>query len=201
MGPEADPRSRVRRLAEVTGASLDANRVYDWEAMEASLGVSLPEDYKIMAESFPGGWFRMFAEVMPPHSSTMLLGPHSRGVSDALRNLKNGNYAGSEFPFSAFPDPGGLLMCGDLRCLGYIFWRVISGDPAEWTIILADEEFVYWEEFNGSLSEFLLEVASGRFDASGFIDEFKWEGQSHVDIPSRPIFEWDDSCGGFGPTE
>lgn len=199
---QADPRRVVSELAAVAGVSLDRRRFYDWESIEGTLGVALPEDYRIMAESFPGGWFRLFAELMPPDSEKRLLGDYSFQVMDLLRDLGwNENYAGSGFPFPAFPAPGGLLLCGYLRVPGNVFWKVEPGDPTKWTLILVSEEFDYWESFDGSLSEFLLDVAYGRFDASGFSDGFRWEGQSRIDISSRPIFKWDTSCMGFGLAE
>jgi len=33
-----------------------------------------------------------------------------------------------------------------------------------------------------------IEVALGRFDASRFRDDYKWQGQQWIDIPSRPVF-------------
>jgi hypothetical protein len=198
----ADLHKTVRELADVSGISLNVNRSYDWESIEGALMMSLPEDYKVMADSCPGGWFRLFAELMPPDSEKRLLGDYSFQVMDLVRELAwNDNYAGSGFPFLAFPERGGLLLCGYLRSPGNIFWKVNSSDPAKWTLVLTDEEFVHWEQFNGSLSGFLLEIATGRFDASGFSDGFRWEGQSHIDISSRPVFGWDTSCMSWPPGE
>lgn len=198
----ADLRRIVRELADVAGISMEERRSYDWGSIEDALMVPLPDDYKMMAETFPGGWFRLFAELMPPDGRTRFLGDCSFQVMDFLRELQwSESYAGSGFPFPAFPDPGGLLVCGSLRSPGSIFWKFNSIDPAEWTIVLTSEEFDYWEQFDGSLAGFLLEVATGRFDASKFSDDFRWEGQSHIDVPSRPVFGWDTSCESWPPGE
>jgi hypothetical protein len=44
------------------------------------------------------------------------------------------------------------------------------------------------------LCEFLTEVALGRFDASGFKDDYRWRGQDRIDIPSRPVFGAEESA-------
>ena len=38
------------------------------------------------------------------------------------------------------------------------------------------------------LCEFLTKLALGRFDASRFRDDYGWQGQRRIDIPSRPVF-------------
>jgi hypothetical protein len=155
-----------------------------------------------MAESFSGGWFRLFAELIPPDSASNLLGPVSLEIMELLSEIRSSdNFAGSGFPFPVFPEPGGLLPCGLLRSPGYIFRKFDSSDSEKWPLVLTNEEFDYWELFDGSLSDFLLEVAAGRFDASRFPDDFRWEGQSRIDIRSRPVFEWDTACGSWPPGE
>jgi len=71
-----------------------------------------------------------------------------------------------------------------------MFWVTGAGDPDTWPLVIADEEYgvEHWERFDGSLCQFLTEVATGRFDASRFNDAYKWHGQESIDIPSRPVF-------------
>jgi hypothetical protein len=72
----------------VAGISATAGRSYDWEAMEAVLGLRLPSDYKLMAESFPEGWFRMFARVLLPDPERRLLGDYALDIMDGVRELR-----------------------------------------------------------------------------------------------------------------
>lgn len=184
---------QVRRLAAVTGISATADRSYDWQTIEAGLGMGLPPDYKLIADSFPDGWFRMFAQVRLPDSATRLLNDYALDVMDTVRELRaEQDFADLDFPFPAYPEPGGLLLCGTLRCPGYMFWVSGPGDPGKWPLVLAHEEYSYWERFDGSLCDFLTEVALGRFDASGFPDDFGWHGQDRIDIASRPAFGRDE---------
>ena len=179
----------MRRLTEAAGISPTAGRSYDWEAIEAVLGLGLPSDYKLIAESFPEGLFRLFAEVWLPDSEKRLLSDFALDIMDTVRELRlDEDFADLGFPFPAYPQPGGLLLCGSLRCPGYVFWLTDPGDPDEWPLVLAQEDYEHWERFGGPLSEFLAEVALGHFDASGFRDDFQWQGQDHIDILSRPVF-------------
>jgi hypothetical protein len=57
-----------------------------------------------------------------------------------------------------------------------------------WPIPLGAYKYRHWEPFDGPLSEFLTEVALGRFDASRFRDAYRWQGQERIDILSRPVF-------------
>jgi hypothetical protein len=185
----ADSGACVRHLAEVAGFSATAGRSYDWEEIEAGIGTRLPSDYKLMAESFPKGWFRMFAYVRFPDSERRLLGDFSQQIMDIVRELpEDEDSADLDFPFPAYPERGGLLLCGSLRVHGWMFWVTGAGDPDSWPLVLADEEYEHWERFDGSLCEFLTEVALGRFDASRFRDDYQWQGQQWIDIPSRPVF-------------
>jgi hypothetical protein len=191
----ADSADGVRRLARAAGIAATEGRSYDWAGIEAALGIGLPSDYKLIAESFPEGWFRMFAEVWLPDSGTRLLSDYAQAILDSVRELRlDEDFADLGFPFPAYPEPGGLLLCGSLRCPGYVFWLTGPGDPDEWPLVLAYEEYDYWERFDGPLSGFLTEVALGRFDASGFPDDFQWDGQDRIDILSRPVFEREQSA-------
>jgi len=181
----------VGHLAEVAGISATAGRTYDWEDIEAVLGLRLPSDYKLIAESFPEGWFRMFAEVLLPESEKQLYDDFALDIMDGVRELQEEeDFEELGFPFTAYPQPGGLLLCGSLRVQGWMFWVTGASDPDTWPLVLADEQYreEHWERFDGSLCHFLTEVATGRFDASRFQDAYRWHGQESIDIPCRPVF-------------
>ncbi len=110
-----DGEACVRHLAEAAGFSATARRSYDWEEIETVLGTRLPSDYKLIAESFPDGWFRMFAQVWLPNSERQLLGDFGQQIMDGVRELpEDEDSADLDFPFPAYPERGGLLLCGSL---------------------------------------------------------------------------------------
>ena len=58
--PVVDTAKCLDGLAGLAGVSLTRGVAFDWAAIEADLGTRLPADYKLLAEAFPGGWFRQF---------------------------------------------------------------------------------------------------------------------------------------------
>jgi hypothetical protein len=66
----------VRRLAELAGIAARERRAFDWAAIEDGLSLRLPVDYKLLAESFPVGWLRLFVMVRLPEA------PGARFLSD-----------------------------------------------------------------------------------------------------------------------
>jgi hypothetical protein len=105
---------------------------------------------------------------------------------DYLRTIRASGE--SAFPYPVFPEPGGVLPWGDIRSPGLAFWLTDSGDPDKWPVIAATDNGSYWDLFDGSACEFLLEVAAGRYDASGFRDAFRENGSRWILLSSRPVF-------------
>jgi hypothetical protein len=187
----------VRRLAELAEVPALEHRFFDWPAIESDLGLRLPEDYKLLAESFPAGWFRRFVRVRRPErwpdDRVRLLDEFASGLLESMRELR----AAREglFPYPIFPEPGGVLPWGSIRSPGVAFWLTGPGDPDDWPVVVATEECDYWDRFDGTACEFLIAVTAGRYDASGFtqgatIDERGVvHGPRRVDLASRPVFE------------
>lgn len=185
----------VRRLAELAGVPMNAGRVFDWPALEGELGVRLPSDYKVLAESFPRGWFRNFVSVLPPTGTDreMSLIEYARGELDALRELRESGEA--SFPYPLFPEPNGVLPWGYIVTAGIACWLTGQGKPDEWPVVLATEDGDYWDRFNGSASEFLISVVTASYDASGFTEgpdiNDRQRGERPIELASRPVFEPD----------
>jgi len=179
----------MRRLAELAGVAAEEARSFDWAAIEDGLGLRLPGDYKLLAESFPEGWFRGWVLINLPDQTEQgqprLLNDFVAGGLEALREFQE--TGACLFPFSLFPEPGGALPWAELDSIGTAYWLTGPGDPGAWPVIIATEEGDYWERFDGPVSEFLAEVVTGRYDAAGFPDNHAGWG-SHVDLGPRPAF-------------
>lgn len=48
----------VARLTALVGVADEMRNEFDWAAVESSLGLHLPDDYKRLVETFPDGVFR-----------------------------------------------------------------------------------------------------------------------------------------------
>ena len=172
MKSQAD---RIRRLAELVGVTAPERRSFDWAAVEAVLGVQLPSDYKLLAEWFPEGFVREFVRILLPEvwpdGRARFPDEFALGVVESMRRCRDGGEEyGGEYPYPLFPEPGGLLPWGWIGTPGVAFWLTGPGDPDTWPVVVATEEADYWERVGGTMSEFLLEVAECRYDASNFSD-------------------------------
>ena len=180
----------VRRLAELAGIGQPEPRAFDWAAIEDHLGLRLPADYKLLAESFPEGWFRLFVSVRLPEQQESgkprLLSDYAVTELDYLREVRASGE--SPFPHPVFPEPGGVLPWGSIRSPGLAFWLTGPGDPDDWPVIAATDPGDHWERFDGPVCEFLTEVAAGRYDATGFPDLYRENGERWIDLATRPVF-------------
>jgi hypothetical protein len=169
--------------------------MFDWSAIEGDLGLRLPADYKLLAESFPEGWFREFVRVWLPDGRGRWLSEYASGQLKSMREFRAAG--GGVFPYPLFPEAGGVLPWGGILSPGAAFWLTGPGDPEDWPVVVATEECEYWDRFDGPVCEFLIEVAAGRYDASGFTEgaplEDRQRGERQIDLASRPVFEPDPS--------
>lgn len=180
-----DSASCIRELVELAGVSLNRRAEYDWTEIERAVGLRLPEDYKQFSESFPDGWFRRFVRVGKPDRSEggpQQLNSFAMSQLETLRAWRAEGH--DQFPYLLYPEPGGLLPWGAVRAGGYGFWLTDpSGAPENWPVVTASQQCDHWARFDGTLCEFLTEVAAGRYDASQFT-----EGPVRVMMnPSGPL--------------
>ena len=92
-----------------------------------------------------------------------------------------------------------MLPWGSVRSPGLAYWLTGPGDPDQWPVIAATEEGDYWDRFDGPVCEFLAEVAACRYDASGFRDLYKENGEDWIDLRTRPVFTPDPVVPVPGP--
>lgn len=167
-----DSADLVRRLVDLAGVPAAKGLAFDWTQIEQDLALELPEDYRLLAETLPPGWFRRFVR---PSRPVNLPGGTQRLLAEAegrkLNALWEWRATGrGQVPYPLYPEPGGLLPWGRVRNYGCAFWLTGDSDPVEWPVIVASNSFSHWERYDGTMCEFLIEVATARYDASGFTD-------------------------------
>jgi hypothetical protein len=173
----------VEDLARIVGLDYKVREEFDWAAIEASLGLALPDDYKEIVEHLPDGRFQGFVRVIRPgddnHPKSTYLGYYGYRLED-MRKWRADEP--SRFPYPIYPEPGGLLPWGTSNRAGLFFWLTEGRDSAAWPIVVAHPEFIHWTTpYQGTICDFLKQVVLGRFDASPFV----------VDLPpgQSPWFE------------
>src|SRR6266852_1916104 len=114
----------VNHLARLAGISQERKASFDWLAVEEMLGLGLPEDYKLLAELLPDGWFRGFVRVLLP-GETGAAGARFLD-SDAVNRLEDMRRWRAEgygtFPYPIYPEAGGLMPWGSGVRGGLFFW-------------------------------------------------------------------------------
>ena len=163
--------SRVERLAGLLGLPDRAGISPDWVAVEASLGVRLPDDYKELVQTFPDGWFQGLLQLNRPgdagYSVDDFLGFYAHNPLGDMRSWRESG--DGVFPYPIFPEAGGVLPWARARpTAGHFFWLTEGEDPNAWPVVMVDGEFTNWRAFDGSACDLLFEIVHGRFDASMF---------------------------------
>jgi uncharacterized protein (TIGR02996 family) len=106
----------------------------DWAAVEAVLGLRLPEDYKAFLDLYGLGMINHCLEVPHPFASG---GGHE--FWDARNSFIELLADTITVPYPVYPEPGGLVFfwnVGDTAMLGWL----TAGAPHEWPLLYADPD-------------------------------------------------------------
>lgn len=170
----------VGELAARLGVDGTVVNHFDWSAVESSIGLTLPDDYKALVEIFPDGRFQGFIRLIRPgavgSSPAEYLGYYAQRLLD-MRGWREDEP--DRFPYPIFPEPGGLLPWGVSHRAGLLFWLTEGDDPNKWPIVVAHPEFEHWATHDGPVSAFLDDVVSDRFDGDPY----------DVDLGGGPFFQ------------
>jgi len=108
---------------------------------------------------------------MPERSADDQMRLLSDSTNDQLENWRHWRAERhGQFPYPIFPEPGGLLPWGDIRGGGVAFWLTERADPDGWPVVVTSHECEYWDRFDGTVCEFPIGIAAGRYDANGFTE-------------------------------
>jgi hypothetical protein len=131
-----------------------------WRVVEAELGLTLPPDYKAFIDAYGAGCVGEFLWVFHPTTANRYLNLREQlaGQLWALRVLRD--EAGEAVPYALYPEPGGLVPWGATDNGDVCYWRTESADPAGWTVAVNESRGPEWDEFPGSMTEFLVAILS-----------------------------------------
>jgi hypothetical protein len=153
---------RTDELARMVSVPSTTRAQEDWEAVERSLGLGLPGDYKHLIEVFGPGSFDGYLLLPSP-----FLVSRTHHLLDFFQILELAQEAmdtpleRGELPYPLYPDPGGMLPWGGTIDGDLLFWNTTRPDPDTWTVVACDRWPEYWMEFLGSVTGFLVAYLTG----------------------------------------
>ncbi|MGI6875618.1 hypothetical protein [Amycolatopsis sp. 3B14] len=156
----------VGALARTVRVETSESQGYDWDAVEASLGVRLPSDYKKIADLFPVGLFQGSVHVIRPGDHRSPRDEYPGYYLQRLETMREWRAREPRrFPFPIYPEPGGLLPWGRTRQHGLLFW-LTEGDCERWPTVVCSPQFERWGRSSGTACEFLSKLVAGEINGS-----------------------------------
>ncbi|MDQ0946051.1 histone-like nucleoid-structuring protein Lsr2 [Streptomyces sp. V1I1] len=131
----------------------------DWDTVENTLGMRLPDDYKQMATTYGPGAFCGFINIYHPHGATEWVNLTGPMPATIRAQLEQGHDRGT-YPVPY--DPADLFAIGVTDNGEYLFWITDPAtEPDAWGIAVNEARGPGWYTFDGTLTHFLASVLSG----------------------------------------
>ena len=169
----------------------------DWDAVERTLGMQLPEDYKQLATGYGPGSFCDFLSIYHPHGVTEwvdLTGPMPAKIGEQLRQ----DYTQGTHPVPYNPEH--LFTIGVTGNGDYVFWITDPATaPDTWHIAVSESRGPLWFTFEGTLTEFLVAVLSAQTRVPMFPKDLLDPGVFFT--PSRRDLEYTPQPPTRGPVD
>jgi hypothetical protein len=119
-------------LARLIGPAPRDTPLIDWVAVEETLGLRLPADFKSFAGAYGPIDLGEFVWLWSPSGPAVRFDHKTHEWLRASRDLNPPSY-----PYTFWPEPGGLLMWGRSRASHHFFWDIAaSTDPQRWPTML-----------------------------------------------------------------
>jgi hypothetical protein len=138
-----------------------------WRTVERELGTPLPSDYKEFIDRYGSGmicgsmsvWNFRDAAIFSKPLAKVLTGPG--GVVQAYERIRA---MGNSWPFTMYPQPGGLLPFVTVRDVHHLNW-LADGPPDTWDVVywfFDGLEFIHLK--GDSFTGFLLKVLKKKYN-------------------------------------
>ncbi len=162
--------TEIRALTQLCPPPPNTTDPIDWAAVEARLGMRLPEDYKELASAYGPGRFADYLYIFYPQARSAyvdLTGPMPARIRDQLHK----DYIQGSHPVPY--DPQHLFLMGGTDNGEYLFWVTEPSEaPNSWRIAINEARGPRWFTFDGNLITFLTSVLTGETDVPQFPKDF-----------------------------
>ncbi|MFD8322695.1 SMI1/KNR4 family protein [Kitasatospora purpeofusca] len=135
---------------------------FDWSALEAALGSSVPADYKRLCELYPPFVLGDFLSVYFPVAGHEEKWPQAlqEDLETAVEWCEDNDPV---VPLHPYPFPGGFLPWGGSNQGDLFLWSTSPAGPQEWTVTVASRSNVWWH-CTGGLVQFLADLSGGALE-------------------------------------
>lgn len=167
-------------LEAIIGPPVITPPVMDWTAVEGTLGLRFPVDYKRLLDRYETLEFDNFLGVFNPGPDVdaMLAGIRHALMPlkvlttkfETIRLMDGHGQVSKAHPFPIYPEPGGLLPWGATQNGHSCLWLPTDPDPERWDIVVTDGG--YWWHFQGAFVDFLVGVIERDVRCPIFPDDF-----------------------------
>jgi hypothetical protein len=141
-----------------------------WSAVEESLGVNLPDDYKQFIEAYGSGRINELIWILNPFSANENINLERQSHTQA-KVLEELRAIGEDIPFNVFPTSGGLLPFGITDNGDVLYW-ITRGAPNDWIVVVNEARGSDWQIFEQNMTSFLASVLQHEIVCSVFPRNF-----------------------------
>lgn len=137
-----------------------------WEALERTLGLTLPGDFKEFTDAYGPCSVAEFLDVLHPAAEIFNLGEFSREWIDFSQQCPN-----EDIPYAVGTALGNALPVGRTEHGDIIYFILVGEDPDAWPVgVAVHDAEVAWLEFPTSFTDWLVRVLKGGA-GMGFLPE------------------------------
>jgi hypothetical protein len=142
-------------------------------AVEARLGIALPDDYENLIGAYGTGCWKGFLWVLNPFASNRYLNllEQTQRQLDAERAIRADRP--SQVPFAIHPEVGGLLPWAMTDNGDRLYW-VTQGHADEWAMVVYESRGPQYDCHRVTCCDFLRRWVAGQLRVSVFPDDFQY---------------------------
>jgi hypothetical protein len=170
-GLPAETPELLSQLATMGSYRLGAEIHYDWDSIEAALGIGFPTQFRAYVQAFPSGGFRRLTIFHPASSQ----GPRKYGlverILDSTEAFRGWAETFESSPYTFYPDANGIIPWADYEGDYYLCWLPNNVDPDRWPVVAYRDPDEH-ERFEGSTLQVLIRVLRGDIGRSFFPEDF-----------------------------
>jgi hypothetical protein len=161
-------REQVDHLAEIVGWTGRGCERIDWRAVQKSLGLPIPQDFKELIHRFPRGQFQRSITLSVPedHGSGIELIGSLELVLEDMRQWRQDEP--ERFPYPIYPEKDGLVPWAAGSHGETFFWLADGPDPDQWQVVGCEFSEMLWERFPMSATRFISGYVTGSLNSTLF---------------------------------